>query len=129
MSPLSFDELMRRVRTGDQDAVGEFAARYSPPIREYVDRFLDHRNRAPFDVDDGVNLVLSAFFRAALLKKTFADDTELLAYLRGMAQFCMNKENRRLSAARRDVDRQVVLPANLPAANPSPDQVAEDHDS
>ncbi len=129
MPAFPFDEIMRRARAGEPDAQREFANRYGPHIRDYVDRVLNSRGRARFDVEDGVESVLVAFFLKVLLTKTFTNQTQLLTYLRGMARFRMHKVNRRLSAAKRDIARTVALPVNLAAANAQPELVAAQHDS
>ncbi len=129
MSPLTFDELMLRARAADQDAFRIFADRYGRRMRSYIRRSLYPRVRPHFESDEGMDTVLLAFFRSALLTKNFVNEPALLAYLRHMCEFLAAKVNRHfLGTVKWNINREVALPANLPAASTPPDLVAEEHD-
>jgi RNA polymerase sigma factor (sigma-70 family) len=61
--PMSFDELIRRVRAGDQDAATELVQRYEPAIRRAVRfRLADSRLVRVFDSMDICQSVFASFF-------------------------------------------------------------------
>jgi RNA polymerase sigma-70 factor (ECF subfamily) len=84
----SFAELLRRVRSGDEQAAAEMVRLYEPAIRREVRRRLtDARVRRVLDASDVCQLVLKSFFvRAALGQFELESSSQLLALLARMAR-------------------------------------------
>jgi RNA polymerase sigma-70 factor (ECF subfamily) len=107
---LAFEELMRRVRRGDEAAAVELLRRYEAPLRHVIHvRLVDARLRRLFDVDDICQSVLASFFvRAALGQYELNQPEDLLKLLAIMARNKMADKARRPSLERR-ADRRVPL--------------------
>jgi RNA polymerase sigma factor (sigma-70 family) len=120
-----FRELIRRVRTGDQDAASELVQQYEPTIRRVVRvRLTDTRLRAALDSMDICQSVLASFFvRTALGQYELETPDQLLKLLATITR------NKLADQARKQrVDRRENLPSgesrsgdgNFVAAEPSP---------
>jgi RNA polymerase sigma factor (sigma-70 family) len=105
--PTPFQELIGRVRAGEQDAAAELVRRYEPAIRRVVRlRLADARLRRAFDSMDVCQSVLASFFvRAALGQYDLGGPDQLLKLLGQMARHKVIDQARRQRAARRDVAR------------------------
>ena len=130
---LTFDELIRRVRAGDQDAATELVRRYEPAIRRAVRfRLADARLGTLLDSMDICQSVLASFFiRAASGQYELQNSGQLLRLLTAMARNKLNSQARRQHAQRRDSRR--VAPGGqdddqLVAAGESPSMVVAARD-
>jgi RNA polymerase sigma-70 factor (ECF subfamily) len=103
----AFDELIRRVRAGDQDAATELVKRYEPAIRRAVRfRLADARLGTLFDSMDICQSVLASFFiRAASGQYELETPGQLLRLLTAMARNKLNSQARKQFAQRRDTRR------------------------
>jgi RNA polymerase sigma-70 factor (ECF subfamily) len=101
---LSFDDLVRLVRNGDQDAAAELVRRYEEPIRRAVRMQLrDSRLRRVWDSVDVCQSVLGNFFaRAALGQFELNTPTDLLKLLTTMARNKLATHARRRQVTRRE---------------------------
>jgi RNA polymerase sigma-70 factor (ECF subfamily) len=104
---LNFDELIRRVRAGDQDAATVLVKRYETAIRRAVRfRLADARLASLLDSTDICQSVLgSFFFRAASGQFELKNPGQLLRLLTAMARNKLNSQARKQLALRRDVRR------------------------
>ncbi len=75
----SFQDLIRRVRSGDDDAAAELVRRYEPAIRRVVRlRLTDARLRRVFDSMDVCQSVLGSFFVRAAMGQYDLDNSDQL---------------------------------------------------
>jgi RNA polymerase sigma-70 factor (ECF subfamily) len=123
----SFQDLMARVRTGDEAAARELLRTYEPTIRRTVRiRLTDPRLRRVLDSMDICQSVFGSFFvRAALGEYDLEDPRQLLRLLVNMSRKKLIDHERRQRAARRDFTRTQaagVLEENLAARGESPSQ-------
>jgi RNA polymerase sigma factor (sigma-70 family) len=86
--PLSFDELIRRVRQGDAHAAEVLVRRYEPAVRRIIHLRMQHSPlRRHFDSVDVCQSVLASFFvRAALGQYDLGSPEELVRLLGAMAR-------------------------------------------
>ncbi len=100
----SFQDLIRRVRAGDQDAATELVQLYEPTIRRAVRfRLGDTRLNAALDSMDICQSVLASFFlRAASGEYELDRPEQLLKLLASMARNKVVSQVRRQRAERRD---------------------------
>jgi RNA polymerase sigma-70 factor (ECF subfamily) len=120
-----FQDLVHRVRGGDNDAAAEVVRRYEPAIRRVVRlRLGDARLRRAFDSMDVCQSVLGSFFvRAALGQYDLASPEQLLKLLAEMARHKVTDQVRRQRAGQRDLRRitdDSDAAAAVPATGPSP---------
>jgi RNA polymerase sigma-70 factor (ECF subfamily) len=101
------DELIQRIRAGDQDAAAELVKRYEPAIRRAVRfRLADARLGSLFDSMDICQSVLGSFFiRAAGGQYDLSTPEQLLKLLTTMARNKLISEARKQHAQRRDLRR------------------------
>lgn len=104
MADDSFQELIRRVRAGDQDAASDLVRRYEPAIRRAVRvRLADSRLERAFDSMDICQSVLASFFmRAALGQYDLETPQQLMGLLAKMARNKLIDQVDRQQAQRRD---------------------------
>jgi RNA polymerase sigma-70 factor (ECF subfamily) len=125
---VSFDELIRRVRAGDQEAAAEVVRRYEPAIRRAVRfRLTDARLGRVLDSMDICQSVLASFFvRAAAGQFDLERPEQLLGLLAAMARKKLAFQARKERAQRRD-NRRVAAGADdvvFVAGDPSPSRHA-----
>jgi DNA-directed RNA polymerase specialized sigma24 family protein len=128
-----FVELIRRVRSGDQQASAELVRLYEPTIRVAVRaRLTDPRLRRLLDSTDICQSVLGNFFgRAASGQFEIRDSTQLIGLLVTMARNRITNHARQQQAARRDHRRDRLLPHSGEEPvdpNPGPGSAAEGRD-
>jgi RNA polymerase sigma-70 factor (ECF subfamily) len=106
----SFQELMERVRRGEEAAAAELLRRYEAPLRRVVHvRLVDARLRRLLDSVDICQSVLASFFvRAALGQYELNQPADLLKLLATMARNKLIDQARR-PGVERQLDRQVPL--------------------
>jgi RNA polymerase sigma factor (sigma-70 family) len=122
-----FQELIGRVRAGDERAAAELVRQYEPAIRRAVRvRLGDTRLGRVLDSVDVCQSVLGSFFvRAALGQYELNTPDQLLKLLVAMARNKLVDQVRQQRAARRDCRRDaagVVQERQIAAAGPSPSQ-------
>jgi RNA polymerase sigma-70 factor (ECF subfamily) len=125
----AFDDLMRRVRSGDGEAAAELVRRYEPAIRRAARvRLVDTRLQRLFDsMDISQSVFASFFFRAALGQYELDRPAQLIRLLVTMSHKKLADRARHQSAARRDYRRvreAARRGATLVATGPGPDQEA-----
>jgi RNA polymerase sigma-70 factor (ECF subfamily) len=100
----TFDELIRRIRAGDQAAATELVQRYEPAIRRVARfRLADARLGALLDSMDICQSVLASFFiRAASGQYELKTPAQLLRLLTAMTRNKLNSQARKQLAQRRD---------------------------
>ena len=81
-----FQDLMRRVREGSEDAAWEVVRRYGGYIRRAVRRVLNPKLRYKFDSLDFVQWVWLSFFRMHDKAERFERPQFLVTFLAGMAR-------------------------------------------
>jgi RNA polymerase sigma factor (sigma-70 family) len=124
---LSFADLIRRVRAGDQEAAAELVKRYEPTIRRAVRfRLVDARLRTILDSMDICQSVLGSFFvRVVSGQYELERPEQLLKLLATMARNKLAGAARKQGADRRDFRRTKAvhsLPCDLAAPDASPSQ-------
>jgi RNA polymerase sigma-70 factor (ECF subfamily) len=124
---VSFQDLLRRVRSGDQDAARELVEHYEPAIRRAVRfRLADTRLAKIFDSMDICQSVLASFFvRAAEGQFEIADPKQLIKLLVAMARNKLAMHARAQGRQRRDYRRVQAGSVEmhlLTADDPSPSQ-------
>src|SRR4051812_1557816 len=101
---ISFHDLIRRVRGGDEQAARELVRIYEPAIRrEARVRLVDPRLRRVFDSMDICQSVFSSFFvRAAMGQYELDQPAQLLRLLTAMSRKKLIDHAREEQAAKRD---------------------------
>jgi RNA polymerase sigma-70 factor (ECF subfamily) len=129
----TFEELIRRVRAGDQEAAAELVRRYEPAIRRVVRfRLPDARLGGLLDSMDICQSVLKSFFvRAASGQYDLETPEKVLGLLAAMARNKLTSQARRQGAQRRGGrlgagDGRVLERFAAPGASPSRDVAARD---
>jgi RNA polymerase sigma-70 factor (ECF subfamily) len=106
---VAFADLIRRVRSGDQQAAVELVRRYEPEIRTQVRLWLLRRSlklRTAFDSMDICQAVLASFFvRAAAGQYELGRPDQLIALLVGMARNKLSEQVKYHQSQRRDARR------------------------
>jgi RNA polymerase sigma-70 factor (ECF subfamily) len=127
----AFQNLMGRVRAGDQDAAAELVKTYEPEIRRLIRFHLtDNHLRQSLESMDICQSVLANFFvRAAAGQFELQEPRQLLRLLARMARNKLLDQARRQTADRRDQRRlhtagPAVLDA-LPGGSATPSQIIE----
>lgn len=123
MSDSRFQELIRRVRAGEQDAAAELVRTYEPAIRRAVRvRLSDSRLARAFDSADICQSVLASFFvRTALGQYDLDTPEQLLRLLATMARHKLADQVDRQRAGCRDNRRTDETAGNrFDAADPGP---------
>jgi len=90
-----FNNLMKCVGEGSEEAAWELVSRYGEGIRTAVRRVLNVRLRPKFDSLDFVQIVWTSFFRVRDKCERFHRPEELVAYLLTMARNKVGMEVRR----------------------------------
>lgn len=129
----AFDELLARVRQGDDQAASELFQRYEPYIRRTIRfRLTDPKLRRQLDSVDIVQSVMGDFFiRAALGQFELKGPEDLLKLLATMARNKVSYHARKHRTARRDLGRVEGTPADeLPVAaeQTTPSQIVAHRD-
>ncbi|MGF1578529.1 MAG: RNA polymerase sigma factor [Gemmataceae bacterium] len=126
-TPFSFAELIKRVRSGDQDAASDLVKRYEPAIRRAIRfRLTDARLGAVLDSMDICQSVMASFFlRAATGQFELEEPSQLQKLLVAMARNKLAMKARSEQAQKRDNRRLVggnVEDQGVAATGASPSQ-------
>jgi RNA polymerase sigma-70 factor (ECF subfamily) len=130
----NFDDFIRRIRAGDDQAARELVERYEPVIRREVRlRLKDPRLQSQFDWTDVCQSVLASFFvRAASGQYDLEEPGQLLKLLMTMTRNKLANQARRHRAGRRDYRRlEAHDPADLEGraiSQPSPSRMVAGHE-
>ncbi|MFO0811426.1 MAG: sigma-70 family RNA polymerase sigma factor [Gemmataceae bacterium] len=129
---LTMVELIRRVRSGDEQAAEEFVRRYEPVLRIAVRARLTDPNLVRLmDSGDVCQSVLASFFmRAAAGQYDLDSPARLLSLLTRMAHNKLVSRARHASRKCRDGRRVLAgaVAGRLPCREPSPDAVVAGRD-
>jgi RNA polymerase sigma-70 factor (ECF subfamily) len=133
MSDPDFDDLLRRIRARDEDAITELFHHYRPIMcREIRARLTDPALYRLLDPEDVCQSVLKSFFiRAAAGQYDLQTPGQALALLLEMARNKVAYQARRHKAQCRDVGRTAAAPVEeVPVASnePTPSRVVADKD-
>ncbi len=111
----SFRDLIRRVRSGDEQAGAELRRRYEPAIRRTVRaRLRDTQLRRLLDSMDICQSVFASFFvNAALGRYELERPEHLLKLLTSMAHHKLTNDVHKQRAARRDHRRVEASPVDV----------------
>jgi RNA polymerase sigma-70 factor (ECF subfamily) len=124
----TFQEFVRRIRAGDEEAAVELVRTYEPAIRRAARvRLVDTRLQRIFDSMDISQSVFASFFvRAALGQYDLEKPEQLLRLLVDMSRKKLVDHAREQAAARRDFRRQESHKAvkELTSADGRPDRQA-----
>jgi RNA polymerase sigma-70 factor (ECF subfamily) len=118
------EDLIARVRAGDQDAASELVRQFEPYVRRSVRiQLRDPRLRSVLDTVDICQSVMASFFaRLALGQYDLHQSRQLSALLVTMARSKVATRARRADVIRRDRQGQQVLPHVLNGlTDPAPD--------
>jgi RNA polymerase sigma-70 factor (ECF subfamily) len=136
-SPDEFNDLMRRLAEGSEDAARELLERYSGHILRIVRRKLHRKLRSKFDSVDFVQAVWASFFADAPRQQAFDHPQALVAFLVTLAQNkVIDAVRQRFQTQKYNVNREHALDgsvalqaAALAAREPTPSQkVSEDEE-
>jgi RNA polymerase sigma-70 factor (ECF subfamily) len=109
-----YQDLVRRIRAGDQRAAEEVVRRYEPDVRLVIRGWLrlrNHRLRRVFDSMDVCQSVMTSFFiRAAVGEFDLGEPHQLLPLLVGIARNKLAEQVRFHQQKRRDVRRVQAHP-------------------
>jgi RNA polymerase sigma-70 factor (ECF subfamily) len=123
----SFEELIRRVGSGDQQAATQLVQEFEPVVRRVVRaRLRGARARCEFDSMDVCQSVLANFFvRAAAGEYDLKEPDDLIKLLLTMTRNKLAEKMRRQHRLRRDSRRTVGGVEELPLAgrDPTPSSV------
>ncbi len=127
--PTSFEDLIRRVRAGDQDAATDLVKRYEPAIRRAVRfRLSDTRLVRLLDSMDICQSVFASFFvRTAAGQFDIENPEQLMKLLVAMARNKLSKQVHGQQAQRRDyrrVQTGEIDEGQFAAADATPSQYA-----
>jgi RNA polymerase sigma-70 factor (ECF subfamily) len=130
-----FQEMMRRVRRGDQQAAAELVRRYKPDIHKAIRVLLSSfRLHRVLDLGDISQAVLATFFRRAAAGHFEVQDPEqLIKLLATMARNKVRDEARKHHAQRRDGRRvEEKLSSEslevIEAREPTPSRIVGGHE-
>src|SRR5262245_26543427 len=127
-----FEDLLRRVQLGSQEAAREVFDRYAPHVIRVIRRRLDPRLRSQFDSVDFLQSALASFFALEPQRYHFPGPEALIAFLAKVAERKVIEAYRhRLQTQRYGAAREYPLehsedgPETEPAGRvPTPSQVA-----
>jgi RNA polymerase sigma-70 factor (ECF subfamily) len=118
-----FQDLIRRVRAGNEEAATELVRRYEAHIRRAVRIRLDPRLERVFDSMDICQSVLASFFvRAALGQYELDTPEQLLRLLATMARNKLSNQANKQKAGRRDYRRVTSTSGQEGGHDASPSQ-------
>jgi RNA polymerase sigma-70 factor (ECF subfamily) len=134
--PNEFNDLMRRLREGDEGAARELLDRYGEHILRVVRRKLNKKLRSKFDSVDFVQAVWASFFADVPRTPAFDHPQALVAFLVTLAQNkVIDAVRQRMQTQKYNVNREFALDgsvapeaAGLVAREPTPSQVAVAND-
>jgi RNA polymerase sigma-70 factor (ECF subfamily) len=129
-------DFLDRIRAGDEEAARELLGRYEAEVRLVVRRQLPRLLRSRFDSLDFLQSVWGSFFQRVRTGPTeFQDSRHLVGFLARAAKNKVIDEYRRAASQKQDMHREEPIwsdgdrPRDLPAADDTPSQVAEAHET
>jgi len=113
--PFEVEQLLGRLRTGDQQALGNLFALYRPRLQRMVELRLDPRMTARLDASD---VLQEAYLDASQQAAAYLESPRVACYvwLRGLTwQRLIKLQRQHLGARRRATELEVSLPAGSSA--------------
>jgi RNA polymerase sigma-70 factor (ECF subfamily) len=130
--PGTIQDLLARIREGDEDAARELLGRYEAKVRLVVSRQLPRLLRSRFDSLDFLQSVWGSFFQKIRAgPHDLHEEKNLVAFLAWAARNKVIDECRRATTLRQDVRRQTALQVESLGGRPAaragetPSQVAQ----
>jgi len=129
--PGNIQELLARIKNGDDDAARELLTRYEPKIRLVVRRQLPRLLRSRFDSLDFLQSVWGSFFQKIRSGPNDLDEEQnLVTFLAWAARNKVIDEYRRAASQKQDIKREQRLETTRDkeggvAAGDTPSQLAE----
>lgn len=130
--PGTIQNLLARIREGDEDAARELLCRYEAKVRLVVTRQLPRLLRSRFDSLDFLQSVWGSFFQKIRTgPNDLHEEKNLIAFLAWAARNKVIDECRRAATQKQDIRRQAALPVEglggrpLARAGETPSQVAQ----
>jgi len=129
-----FQDVLRRARSGESDAVAQLLKWFDPSVRRYLRKHVPRTGLLGgiTDIDTLSQDVWEYFVTHSIASHEFTEPTQLLVYLEKVAatsilqtrrkQFEAQKRDRRHTVALEDLDEQAAN--QLAARTPSPEQFA-----
>ncbi len=133
--PGNIQELLGRIRNGDDDAARELLTRYEPKIRLVVRRQLPRLLRSRFDSLDFLQSVWGSFFeRIRTGPNDLHEEQNLITFLAWAARNKVIDEYRRTGTQKQDIKREEPLEIKRDnevgvAGGDTPSQVAQAHET
>jgi len=134
-SPGKIQELLERIKRGDDEAARELLTRYEPKIRLVVRRQLPRLLRSRFDSLDFLQSVWGSFFHKIRTGPNDLDEEQnLITFLAWAARNKVIDEYRRAGTQKQDVRREEPLEIKRNkdvclAAGDTPSQLAQAHET
>jgi RNA polymerase sigma factor (sigma-70 family) len=114
-----FQDLMRRVREGSEDAAWEVWRDYAKLLFHTVRRILNPKLRSQLDSGDFAQWVWLSFYRVREKAGRFETPQQLIKFLLGMAENKVQMETRhRLATEKHNIDREVPFRESLGEEDP-----------
>jgi RNA polymerase sigma factor (sigma-70 family) len=104
----------------------QFYDKHCDGIRRIVRFHLQKRFGARIDVEDLVQSTFRVLFTDPSIQEHFSSPDALVAFVSAVAHNKVLKAQRQLEAQKRDVGREKPLPADLPDAQPTAEQIIAD---
>lgn len=104
-----FDQMMQRIRTGDDSGMQQLVAEYGHLLLAVIRRYFRRDMRARFDSHDFAQAVWISLYRKREELGRFQNPRALMGYLSRMAIHKVIDEGRRQTGAKRDVRLEVHL--------------------
>src|SRR3954447_3283572 len=129
--PGNLQELLARIKDGDEGAARELLTRYESKVRLVVRRQLPRLLRSRFDSIDFLQSVWGSFFRRIKAgPNDLAEEENLIAFLAWAARNKVIDEYRRAASQKQDIHRESPLHADQgadqeTAAGETPSQLAQ----
>jgi RNA polymerase sigma-70 factor (ECF subfamily) len=133
--PSNIQELLARIKEGDDEAARELLKRYEPKIRLVVRRQLPRLLRSRFDSIDFLQSIWGSFFHKIQTgANDLMEEQNLITFLAWAARNKVIDEYRRAATQRQDIRREEKLESRSDkddclAAGDSPSQLAQAHET
>jgi RNA polymerase sigma-70 factor (ECF subfamily) len=126
-----FQDLLRRLQEGSQEAARELAETYGDHLRRCIRQRLPRKLRSQYDSIDFVQLVWQSVFLEPDKLPELQDPEQFIRFLAGIARNKVLGVGRHLQTQKKDVDREVRLDEvhsteshNAVSRDPTPSAVA-----
>jgi RNA polymerase sigma-70 factor (ECF subfamily) len=133
--PSNIQELLARIKSGDEEAARELLTRYESKVRLVVRRQLPRLLRSRFDSLDFLQSVWASFFyKIRTGPNDLREERNLIAFLAWAARNKVIDEYRRAGTQRQDINREESLEIKRDkdaclAAGDTPSQLVQAHET